>query len=520
MGRSRSSRSGSMGRGFALQKPSGQLGPRVQAVGPEHFGILCFDCAKERSRYLLADFYGRVLIAPTTLPHTSGDFQAAITTVRAVMAQHHLTDMVVAIERTGEYHRPVQRAFRAAGFETRLVHPHASKHYRQPADPGEKTDDKDLGGIFRAATQGFGLLEPDWPCEYVTVQMLRRHRRDLVDKNSILRCQILEKLHAAMPGYANCFSHFWESEILMAVARQTTSAAAVRAAGLDGLQEIASKAGIRVRKDTLAKILAWAEQAPPGHCHGVQLRLILCSLHDDLLAKCKQINDLERTLAGQIASMPYALLLAIPGINVVSVADLVGELGPIELYRGDSAITGRAALMPSRYQSDKVDCANGPLRRMGNRRLRAVLMQTADNLINCNHYFRAKAQLWRQGGKDERWMRAKVAKQFSRLLYAMVAGKEIIPHPCCQKRHYILQKLLEFHTEHRSTPEQMRADLEAAAAQLPAKSYTEEAKPLQEQLEKLAKRPGVRPLAEIIPIVLARLGVQVIESKGEGTGLS
>src|SRR6185436_6875612 len=97
------------------------------------------------------------------------------------------------------------------------------------------------------------------------------------------------------------------------------------------------------------------------------------------------------------------------------VADLAGEMGPIEHYRDANAITGRAGLMPSRYQSDRVDCANGPLRRRGNRRLRAVLMQTADNLVQSNHYFRAQAELWGRTGKDARWIRVKVAKRFSRL---------------------------------------------------------------------------------------------------------
>jgi transposase len=173
-----------------LQKPNGQLVPRVQAVGPEHFGIVAIDCAKARSRYFLADFYGRTLLEPTTLPHDRGHFQAAVDRVRQAMQQHDLKDLVVAIERTGEYHRPVQHAFRQAGFETRLVHPFTSKQYRQPADPGNKTDDTDLAAICRATTHGFGLLEPTWPEDYVTIQLLRRHRRDLVDKNTILQCQI------------------------------------------------------------------------------------------------------------------------------------------------------------------------------------------------------------------------------------------------------------------------------------------------------------------------------------------
>ncbi len=77
MPRPRTARSAKTKKAFVLQKPSGQLTPRVQAVGPEHFGIVAVDCAKARSRYFLADFYGRTLLEPTTLPHSRGHFQAA-----------------------------------------------------------------------------------------------------------------------------------------------------------------------------------------------------------------------------------------------------------------------------------------------------------------------------------------------------------------------------------------------------------------------------------------------------------
>ena len=122
--------------------------------------------------------------------------------------------------------------------------------------------------------------------------------------------------------------------------------------------------------------------------------------------------------------------------------------------------------------------------------------------------------------KDERWMRVKVAKQFSRVLYAMVAGQQVQGHACCQQRHYLLEKLLAFHGVHGTALAQRRADLEAVIGQLPASSYAEEARPLQEELEKLGKRKrGPQELGEIIPIVLARLGVAPVECTGEGTDL-
>src|SRR5262249_54521551 len=156
---------------------------------------------------------------------------------------------------TGEYHRPVQRAFRQAGFDTRIVHPFTSKQYRQPADPDNKTDDTDLGGIFRAATHGFGLVDPVWPAEYLTLQLLRRHRRDLVDKRSSLQCQIREVLHSILPGYTECFSDFWDSPVGLVLARQMTSAQAILDAGLEGLQRIVQRAPLRCRSETLHKIL-------------------------------------------------------------------------------------------------------------------------------------------------------------------------------------------------------------------------------------------------------------------------
>src|SRR5262249_18600595 len=110
-------------------------------------------------------------------------------------------------ERTGDCHRPAQHAFRQAGFETRLVHPFTAKQYPQPADPGHKTDATDVAAIGRATTHGCGLLEPTWPEAYVAVQL---RRRDLVDKRAKLQCQIREVLHAAMPGYAECFGHLWD----------------------------------------------------------------------------------------------------------------------------------------------------------------------------------------------------------------------------------------------------------------------------------------------------------------------
>jgi transposase len=500
-----------------VHKPSGEVAARVQAVGPEHFGILSIDGAKTRSVMMLCDFYGKVIVEPTEYAHTQCDLASAVTRLQEALGRYELRDHIVAVERTGEYHRPVQRAFRAAGSDVRLVHPFATKQFRQPANPGIKTDATDLAAIHRAAANGFGLIDHALPSEYVQLQLAIRHRRDLVGKQAALCCQIRECLHAAMPGYASCFEDLWSSKIAILIARHTGSAAAVRQLGLRGLSQVVAQAGLRCRTTTLTKLLAWTDTAAPGHPETDWIRRMLANLDEDYAAKTRQIQALEQASAHLLVRTPYLLLLAIPGINIVSAADLAGEMGPITHYANANAITGRAGLVPSCYQSDRVDHADGPLIRAANRRLRTALVQIADNLVCCNHHYRARADRWYQNQKDPRWVRVKIAKSFSRLAYVLVAGGQLVCHPCLQQRHYLLDKLLAFHREHDTSVPQMMADVQAAIQGLPRSEYAAEARPLAEQLERIhASRRGPQVLGNILPIVLARLGVHELQSSLRG----
>ena len=181
-------------------------------------------------------------------------------------------------------------------------------------------------------------------------------------------------------------------------------------------------------------------------------------------------------------------------------------------------ITGRAGLRPSRYQSDQVDRPNGPLVRCANHSLRAAILLIADNLIKCNHHFNVLAHQWRAQGKDPRHTRVKVALRFVRIAYLMVAGGQVFRHPAIQGRHYILDKLSAFHREHDSDSATVLRDWQAALSQVPPSEYAAEARPLHEELQRIqeGRRRGPQVLGDILPLVLARLGVGVVQSTISG----
>jgi len=240
------------------------------------------------------------------------------------------------------------------------------------------------------------------------------------------------------------------------------------------------------------------------------------ALQEDRQRKSLEIQALERESAARLARTPYVLLLSFPGVNVVSAADFAGEMGPIDRYANSRCITGRAGLYPWRYQSDQVD-VRGELVRRGNRRLRAAIMAIADNLMGCNHYFNVRAHHWKALGKDPRHSHVKIALRFCRIAYQMVAGRQLFNHPGMQQRHYILHKLLAFHREHETPMPQALADVEAAMAYLTPQARQVEAQPLAEQLKQIQEtRRGPQLLGDILPIVLARLGVGGLQSTASG----
>lgn len=502
-----------------LQKPRGVIHPRVQKVGPEHFGIVAVDCAKARSKWMLSDFYGNVLLPPTIVEHNRVGFEGMIAALSAAMKERDIGDLLVAVERTGRYHQAPARAFAAAHFEVRTVHPFTTKQFRQPADPGNKTDDTDLAAITRAAINGFALIEPELDESWRQLQLLTRHRRDLVRKASILCCQIKEHLEAALPGYAACFPTLWEHPAALTLALRVGGAEALKQASLRQLRAVLTEAQVGFQQRTLERVQQWAANAGSPDVASSHHRRIAALLEADRQRKELEIQGLEREIAACLAGTSYVLLMSIPGINVVSAAEYAAEMGPICHYANARCITGRAGLYPARYQSDQVDLS-GSLVRCANRRLRFAIMQIADNLISCNHYFAKLAAPWWERKTDPRLIRVRVAMRFCRISFQMVAGGKVFDHPAARQRDYILQKLVTFHHQHQTTALEVQQDLQKARMQLPPGEYPAEAKPLQEELTLIQenRRRGPQPLGEILPAVLAALGVNTIQSPPSGNG--
>ena len=497
---------------------SSQMAVRVEAVGPDRFGVVAVDCAKASSRWRLANFYGRILIPPTTLTHRRVDVDATIAAVRQAQKTHRLKDLVVAVERTGRYHLHVKRGFTEAGFDVRIVDPLATHQYRKPAHAGTKTDDIDLEAIHKAAVHGFGLLLPEHPPELIWIRQWARHRRDLVIKTSRLRCQIHDSLHLMMPGFAALFDDIFEGKVALFVPLHYAGAAAIRKAGLDGLAATTRQAGVVCHRNTLVTIAAWAQQALDGDGPSAVCQAVVADLINDFQTKQRAIAAAELAMAGELVRTGYLVLLSMPGVNVVTASELAGELGPITAYASARAITGRAGLYPSRYQSGPVDHADGPLVRRGNRRLRAAILRIADTLLRCNDHFAVLGRTWEQQGVSKPAIHVRIGSRFCRVAFAMLTGGLAYQHPGDGGRDYIIQKMIKFYQAHNVEINKTLTDLQTAVTHLPPATRAAEVPPLQAEQTRVAEKrgSGAARLRTILTPVLETLSQLTVESKPSG----
>jgi len=144
-------------------------------------------------------------------------------------------------------------------------------------------------------------------------------------------------------------------------------------------------------------------------------------------------------------------------------------------------------------------------------------MRIADNLVCHCAYYRGQADADQARGIDKRAARVKIAKKFSRLAFACVAGDEPMKHPAFQKPDSILEKLREFHHQHQTPIDELLADLETVVGQLPYNTRSHEAEIVNQVLQQQTHRHrGGVAIGALLPAVLARLGINTTNTNESG----
>ena len=491
--------------------------------GAERLGLVLVDPHKTELRMKVVNYFGELLHGPATYGQSAAGMRALCEDIQSAVSRMGLGGVVAGVELAGRNHRRVKRALQRRDWPVRMIHPLATSHLRRPASPGEKSDDMDLLAMERALRDGYGFAEAELPPVHLELLELSRARGELVAMASAERCRFLERLQELMPGYGGLFPDIWESPGPLRLLELSTCPSQLRLWSEADFRKALAGLGTAMRGDTIARVMAWAADAPdadaPAASH--RRRILL-----DSLGRIRRLDaeaaSYEPPLCWLLVRTRAVLLLGAQGVGVVSAATYAAELGPVENYLSPKHISGRAGLRPSRRQSGGSDRPDGPMPKSGNLRLRGALMTIALGLHLHNDHFRAWAAA--RPGWDTKQVWASLANRFARISHRILAEGMPYRHPSGQGCEAVLPKLLAFASGHGLKEEEAFDLAREAVGQMPPEALPMEIAAFEDKATMRRKlyrrRPSKELLAQIAELLKTAAGGAKMKGNENDVGIS
>jgi transposase len=268
----------------------------------------------------------------------------------------------VALESTGPYWEPVHNVLEEA-MKVCLANPQEVKNRR-----GHKTDKKDawwLAHLYRHDLIRASYVPPRPVRE---LRMLTRRRRELVrnaaqEKNRVQK--LLEQSNIKLRGVmSDVFGASGAAMLEAIIGEGKTDPAQIAELARGGLQR---------KKEAIAEALQ-GFQMPQTH------RFLIRQAMEHLAAFVAQLEDLERQIQTHMQAQGFQrsaeLLQTIPGIQQISAAEIVAEVGPdVRAFPSAAHLSSWAGVCPG--DNESAGKRHSTRTTKGNPYLRATLNQSA-----------------------------------------------------------------------------------------------------------------------------------------------
>ncbi|MDJ1122815.1 IS110 family transposase [Olsenella sp. YH-ols2217] len=330
----------------------------------------------------------------------------------------------VGMEATGHCWPACFRALREAGYEAAAIDPMQTNAVRRLRNLGKvKTDAVDCELV--AETVRIGAFEPSRLADddLLSLRQLVRLRQSMCESASDLKRQLLCVLDQVFPEYAALFSDPFGESSLALLRRWGTPDALARARESTLAAELRRASHGRLGEERARQV----REAAKGTC-GVKLALGSFSLEVSMLvAQLDFISGQCDELEGRIGALLREiepLVLTVPGVGVLTGAQIVAEVGDVSRFRNAKALVSYAGLNPSVSQSGRFEGSDAHITKQGSPYLRRALYLVAMSSLRVPGPFRDFYDKKRSEGKRHREALVATARKAAAVVYAVLRNQE------------------------------------------------------------------------------------------------
>lgn len=348
--------------------------------------IVGVDIAKRVQWAKFTDFRGLEVSKHLKFENNLAGFKSIIQKIEEIKVNNKFNTVIVGMEPTGHYWKPLASFLEASNIKVVLVNPAHTKKSKELDDNSQtKNDKKDALTIARLVKDG-RYLEMYLPKEeYGELRALTLTRIEVIKNQNITKNRIRAIMDEYFPEFETVFKSFVQGKTAVALLKSCPFPEDILSLGETEVLEIVKSAVKKSVGKKKVKELLNAAKESVGVCSGLSgARIRLAILIDNFEQNKKHLELLEKEMESQLKSTGYfESLTSIDGVGVVSSASFLGEIGDPKRFSHPQQIIRLAGFNLVENSSGDHKSKTGISKR-GRKKLRAILYNMALVLVSKN----------------------------------------------------------------------------------------------------------------------------------------
>lgn len=414
-----------------------QFAKELKGADLEKVLLVPIDVSKVLQKAMILNYFGDVLQPPFSFMVSKTGIHLLLQKVEEARKACQAERVFVGIEATGHYYEDIVRTLDEAGLSVHIINPASTHEERKQHLTFTKTDDIDLYLIAEAMVGNKATNSKISKGVYRELQNLTRARRAEIDKRSRVKMEIRgihDHVFREFQGYSvldgtklrtiKVFSDFW-GKASRYFLEHHPHASQILSLGESGLRLLSRKHNLKLRKETIEKLLFAARESVSKPIDQLSSELFL--LKQKLGAyewHTKAIRTYEAEIERLLVGTEGVLLLTVPGIGLVTAAELYCEMGDLSHFTNAGQLIKKAGTNPVIKQSGLGGGHYGCISKQGNANLRRAIYTAGRCLSTHNEALKPFYSRLKEKGKKAGKIYIAMGNKFIKIAFAMLKNQK------------------------------------------------------------------------------------------------
>ncbi|WP_307332915.1 IS110 family transposase [Evansella vedderi] len=410
-----------------------QFAKEIRGADLEKVLLVPIDVSKVLQKAMIINYYGEVLEPSFSFMVNKTGMNLLIRNIEKAKDSCQAERVFVGIEATGHHYEDIVRILTDKGYSVHIINPASTHEERKQHLTYTKTDDIDLYLIAEVLIGNKATNAKLANGDYKRLQQLTRARRSEINKRSSIKQEIRtihDQIWREYQGFSqledgkvktkHIFSDFWGKGSLYLLTH-FPHASQILDLGEFGLRQLSKEHNLKIRKTTIEKILFAAGESVSKPIEDLSSELfILKQKLKDYEWLTRNIEAYELEIERIFIKTEGLLLLTVPGIGLVTAAEIYCEMGDLSHYTKASQIIKKAGTNPTIKQSGQGDGFYGRISKQGNANLRRAVYNAGKSLCAHNTALKPFYTRLKEKGKKTKKIYIAMGNKFIKIAFSML----------------------------------------------------------------------------------------------------